>query len=155
MLITEMASKECREILARTGFGRLGCSHNNQPYVVPIYFAYEPDHLYGFSTFGRKIEWMRANPRVCVEVDEIATHSSWASVIVDGRYQELPDNREYSSERHHAYKLLEKRTLWWQTAHAARQLQAHEPFPPIFYCIHIDTMTGHCAAPDPVESAIR
>jgi uncharacterized protein len=55
ILITEMVSKECREILTRTGFGRLGCTHNNQPYVVPIYFAYEADHLYGFSTFGRRI----------------------------------------------------------------------------------------------------
>ena len=54
MVITEMTSKECQEILARTGFGRLGCTRNNQPYVVPIYFAYEPDHLYGFSTFGQK-----------------------------------------------------------------------------------------------------
>jgi uncharacterized protein len=97
---------------------------------------------------------MRPNPKVCVEVDVIATHSSWASVIVDGRYQELPDTPEFSSERHNAYKLLEKRTLWWQTAHVTRQLQAHEPFPSTFYCIHIDTMTGHRAAPDPVESAI-
>ncbi len=154
MRITEMTSEECREILARTGFGHLGCTRNNEPYVVPIYFAYESDRLYGFSTFGRKIEWMRANPRVCVGVDEVANQFNWASVIINGRYQELPDNPEHNSERQHAYKLLEKRTLWWQTAHASRQLQAPEPFPPIFYCIHIDAMTGHHAAPDEaVESA--
>ena len=88
------------------GFGRLGCARDNQPYVVPIYFAYEPDHLYGFSTFGRKIEWMRANPRVCVEVEEVASHFSWVSVILNGRYQELPDTPECSSERQHAYPLL-------------------------------------------------
>jgi uncharacterized protein len=155
MLIKELTAKECGEVLTRMGFGRLGCARDNQPYVVPIYFAYEPDHLYGFSTFGRKIEWMRANPKVCVEVAEVASHFSWVSVILNGRYQELPDTPEYSSERQHAYTLLEKRTLWWQTAHAARQLQArHEPFPPIFYCIHIDDMTGRRAIPDPVESAI-
>jgi nitroimidazol reductase NimA-like FMN-containing flavoprotein (pyridoxamine 5'-phosphate oxidase superfamily) len=153
MLITEMTSKECREILARTGFGRLGCARNDQPYVVPIYFGYESDRLYGFSTFGQKIDWMRANPKVCVEVDEVASQFSWASVIINGRYQELPDTVEHNSERQHAYTLLEKRTLWWQTAQAARLLQArHEPFPPIFYCIHIDAMTGHRAAPDPTES---
>ena len=27
MLITEITSEECREILAKTGFGHLGCSH--------------------------------------------------------------------------------------------------------------------------------
>ena len=43
-------------------------SRNNEPYVVPMYFAYETDYLCGLSTFGRKIEWMRANPKVCVKV---------------------------------------------------------------------------------------
>lgn len=156
MRIIEMTSKECREILARTGFGRLGCSRNNQPYVVPIYFAYGPDQLYGFSTFGRKIKWMRENPEVCVEVDEVAAPDSWASVILDGRYQELPDTREFNPVRQRAYASLEKRALWWQTAQAARQLHGSEeepPIPPIFYCIHIEAVTGHCAVPDSVKSA--
>lgn len=154
MLITEITSQECREILARKGFGRLGCSLHNQPYVVPIYFAYEGGQLYGFSTFGRKIEWMRQNPKVCVEVDDVATSVSWASVILDGRYEELPDTREYNSVRQRAYTLLEKRALWWQVARAAGQFQGrHEPIPPIFYSIHIEALTGHRAVPDPVESA--
>jgi nitroimidazol reductase NimA-like FMN-containing flavoprotein (pyridoxamine 5'-phosphate oxidase superfamily) len=148
MLITEMTSEECREILARTGFGHLGCSRDDEPYVVPMYFAYETDYLYGFSTFGRKIEWMRSNPNVCIEVDEVTGHSSWASVIINGRYQELSDTPEHSSERRHAYSLLEKRTLWFQTAQASKELRTTQPFPPIFYRIHIDAITGHRAAPD-------
>ena len=154
MRITEMTLKECREILARTTFGRLGCSRNNQPYVVPISFAYEPDQLYGFSTFGRKIEWMRENPKVCVEVDVVATSQSWASVILEGRYQELPDIPEYNPARQRAYTLFENRALWWQTAQAARQLKARNELSlPIFYCIHIDTIAGHRAVDDPLESA--
>ena len=148
MLITEMTSEECRELVARTGFGHLGCSHNNEPYVVPMYFAYETDYLYGFSIFGRKIEWMRANPKVCIDVDEVTSHSSWASVIINGRFQELPNTPQYSSERSHVFSLLEKRTLWWQTAQASKELRTTQPFPPIFYRIHIDVMTGHRAAPD-------
>jgi hypothetical protein len=154
MLITQMTLEECREILARTGFGHLACSRSDEPYVVPIYFAYEPDCLYGFSTFGRKIEWMRSNPKVCVGVDDVVGHSSWASVIINGRYQELSDTPEHNSERQRAYELLEERALWWQTAQAARELRTTQPFPPIFYCIHINAMTGHRATPDdPVESA--
>ena len=99
MLINDMTAKECSEMLARTSFGRLGCARDNQPYVVPIYFAYEPGHLYGFSTVGQKIEWMRANPKVCVEVDEVTNHFEWMSVIVNGRYQELPDTPAFQSER--------------------------------------------------------
>ena len=82
MLIREMNAQECRDLLARLGTGRLGCARNNQPYVVPVYFAYEPDRLYGFSTAGQKIEWMRENPLVCVEADEVHSHNQWASVIV-------------------------------------------------------------------------
>src|SRR6185436_5481406 len=99
LLVKDIPVKECQELLAHIGFGRLGCARNNRSYVVPIYFAYEPDHLYGFSTLGKKIEWMRLNPRVCVEVDEITSHTSWTSIILDGRYEELPDTPEYRSER--------------------------------------------------------
>ena len=54
----------------------------NRPYIVPIYFAYEPDHVYGFTTLRQKVEWMRSNPLVCVEVDEVLSHFRWSSVIV-------------------------------------------------------------------------
>jgi len=66
MVISEMSAEECRDLLARVGFGRLASAHLNQPYIVPIYFAYDRDRLYGFTTLGRKIEWMRSNPLVCV-----------------------------------------------------------------------------------------
>jgi nitroimidazol reductase NimA-like FMN-containing flavoprotein (pyridoxamine 5'-phosphate oxidase superfamily) len=152
MLITQLTTEECRELLARTGLGHLGCARNNEPYVVPIYFAYETDYLYGFSTFGRKIEWMRASPKVCVEVEEIASHDSWASVIITGQYQELPNTAEHNSERSHAYTLLEQRTLWWQIAKAAGELRTTQPLPTIFYRIHIDAISGHRAAhDDPIE----
>ena len=54
--------------MTRSVFGRLGCASDNQPYVVPTYFAYEPYQLYGFATVGRKIEWMRKNPKQAAQV---------------------------------------------------------------------------------------
>ena len=87
MRITKMQDRDCRDALARLGFGRLGCARDNQPYIVPIYFAYEPDHLYGFATLGQKIEWMRSNPRVCVQADEVLSNDNWISVVALGRYQ--------------------------------------------------------------------
>jgi nitroimidazol reductase NimA-like FMN-containing flavoprotein (pyridoxamine 5'-phosphate oxidase superfamily) len=98
VLIKEMTAKECGDFLARIHFGRLGCSFDNEPYVVPIYFAYQPDHLFAFSTVGRNIEWMRANPKVCIEADEVTDHFYWTSVIVSGHYQELPDTQTAQSE---------------------------------------------------------
>jgi uncharacterized protein len=120
---------------------------------VPIYFAYEPYQLYAFATFGRKIEWMRKNPKVCVEVDEVVDHYEWMSVIATGRYQELPNTDEFDSERLNALKALEKRLLWWQTALAAKQLPTRsESCEPLFYCIYVDSITGVRAMPDAVES---
>jgi nitroimidazol reductase NimA-like FMN-containing flavoprotein (pyridoxamine 5'-phosphate oxidase superfamily) len=90
MLLREMSRRECDELLARLGFGRLACARDKQPYIVPIYFVSDPSHLYGFSTMGQKIEWMRLNSLVCVEADEVRSHSERASVVVRGRYEEIP-----------------------------------------------------------------
>jgi nitroimidazol reductase NimA-like FMN-containing flavoprotein (pyridoxamine 5'-phosphate oxidase superfamily) len=153
MLITEITARECQDILDRNGFGRLGCARDNQPYVVPVYFAYQPGRLYGYSTLGKKIEWMRANPKVCVEVDEVASHFVWTSVVLRGRFQELPNTPDFEFERLNAQMLLEKRMLWWQIASAAGQLQGlGETQQPVFYTIHIDSITGHRAVPDPIDS---
>jgi nitroimidazol reductase NimA-like FMN-containing flavoprotein (pyridoxamine 5'-phosphate oxidase superfamily) len=155
MLITGMNGEECRDLLSRLGFGRLACAHQNRPYIVPIYFAYAPDHLYGFATLGRKVEWMRSNPQVCVEVDEVLSHFRWSSVVVLGRYEELPDTPQYLEARLQAQLRLEKSALWWQTAYAANQVRS-EPHPSnaIFYCIHIEEISGRRATADPVESAV-
>jgi len=148
-----MTADECGDFLARIGFGRLGCCLDNEPYVMPISLAYQSDRLYGFSSVGRKIEWMRANPRVCVEADEVTDHFHWTSVIVRGRYQELPDTPEFNSERRTALLELERRMLWWQTAYAAEQFRAKpESSATLLYFIRIFSMTGRRAIPDDVDS---
>lgn len=165
MLIWEMTAKECQAALVRAGFGRLACARDNQPYVAPIYFVYEDQydnageaqHLYLFSTPGQKIEWMRANPHVCLEIDDVKDWGDWTSVVVFGRYEELADAPEHQRAREHAHALLEKRAMWWQpaavaVAHLAHQIEPHT-FTPVYYRIHIDRMTGHRATPDEFGAA--
>jgi uncharacterized protein len=154
MHIEENSAPDCASILKRSHIGRLGCCRDNQPYVVPIYFVYEPDHLYGFSTGGQKIEWMRANPKVCVEVDEIANHFQWETVVITGRYRELLDLAHHAEEREHARRLLERHSQWWGPAFAARRLKSESDFiPGSFYCIEIASMTGYRAVADGEEYA--
>jgi nitroimidazol reductase NimA-like FMN-containing flavoprotein (pyridoxamine 5'-phosphate oxidase superfamily) len=142
MLIQALSETECHEILARASLARLGCSLDNQPYVIPVGIACEPGYIYVFSTFGKKIEWMRANPKVCVQVDEIKGQSDWASVIVNGEYQELEEPR-YTDERNHARKLLETRHHWWLNAMAERRTQLRDQeIAPLFFRIRIDSITG-------------
>jgi hypothetical protein len=122
-----------------------GCSLDDQPYVVPIRLAYEPDYIYVFSTYGQKIEWMQANPKVCIEIDEITKESHWVSVIANGRYQELPEP-EFAEERARARELLGKQYQWWLNALAERQTKSSASLvEPLFFRIHIDSITGLCA----------
>jgi len=66
--ITDRA--EIDSILDRALVCRLGLSNDSQPYVVPLSFGYDGKALYFHSAGqGRKIEMIRANPRVCFEVD--------------------------------------------------------------------------------------
>jgi nitroimidazol reductase NimA-like FMN-containing flavoprotein (pyridoxamine 5'-phosphate oxidase superfamily) len=149
MFIHEMSEFQCRTALEQAGFGRLACARDNQPYVVPIYFAFDGRHIYGFTTLGQKIEWMRANPQVCLEIDERKRDDQWMSVVVFGRYEELPDLPEFELERSVAYELLHGRAMWWEPAYVSREHRdLPHSFTPIFYRLHIEQMTGHRGTPD-------
>ena len=82
MFIKELETGECFEILTEKRFGRLACARENQPYIVPFHFVYDGQKLlYAFSTLGHKIEWMRANPLVCVEADDINNQFEWTTSL--------------------------------------------------------------------------
>jgi nitroimidazol reductase NimA-like FMN-containing flavoprotein (pyridoxamine 5'-phosphate oxidase superfamily) len=85
MLIKSMSKQESIELLMRTRLGRLACEYEGQPYVVPLSFACDKTYLYAFTTEGQKLTWMRANPRVCVEFDELVAEEDWATVVVIGQ----------------------------------------------------------------------
>ena len=149
VMIQELTRQASLDLLARTRLGRLACTYGAQPYVVPIYFAYHNEYLYVFSTVGQKIEWMRANPLVCVEVDEVEGPEQWVTVLVFGRYEELPDTPEWASARTVAHALLKQHAAWWEPAYAKTILHGIErPLVPVFYRIHCHRITGHRATPD-------
>jgi nitroimidazol reductase NimA-like FMN-containing flavoprotein (pyridoxamine 5'-phosphate oxidase superfamily) len=143
MRIHELSDEECEAVLKRNHLGRLACSRNDQPYVVPVHFDYDGGSLYSFSTLGQKIDWMRSNPKVCVEVDEITDKSNWTTVIVFGRYQELTDGSADRAARNRARQLFEKRTKWWLPA-AGKVAFSENPVPVVFR-IRIERLSGRRA----------
>ena len=156
MFIHEMSRAECNDALTREKFGRLACSYDNQPYVLPLNFAFDGgSYIYFFTTLGRKVEWMRSNPLVCLEIDEVKNHNHWSSVIVFGTYEELPDKAEYETARRQAHALLQQRVMWWEPAYIS---QEHREKPhsltPIIFRIKIDSVTGHRANSDDSETRI-
>ncbi len=150
MLIQELTRPECVELLIRARLGRLACANQNQPYIVPFFFAFDAHYLYSFSTVGQKIEWMRNNPNVCVEVDEVVSAQQWASVVVYGQYEEMPNSPEWRGVREHVRKrLMEHNAIWWERGYAKTILHYRErPLTPFFYRIRVVQITGHRAAPN-------
>lgn len=147
MLVKELTNSECFAILTKNSLGRLATARNDQPYIVPFHFVFDGHSvLYAFSTLGQKIQWMRLNPLVCVEVEEAIDESEWTSLVIFGRYEELPDKFEFEADRNRAHELISSHPMWWQPAIASGALRRQTATEtPIYFRIHIASITGHHA----------
>ncbi len=144
MLIQAMTEQEAWAFLGRNRIARLACARDNQPYIVPLHLGLDSDFLYGYATLGRKIEWMRTNPLVCIECEEIRSERHWSSVIVCGHYEELPNTPEHQSAREIAERLFQRHPMWWEPATVP--LGDHARRAPIVFRIHIDSVSGRQTA---------
>lgn len=93
-MIGQMGERESRELLRRCRTGRLGCVAEGEPYVVPVSYLTDGEFIYVHSLPGRKVEALRANPRACLQVDEIRDDYHWRSVIAFGSFEEITDEGE-------------------------------------------------------------
>ena len=149
MHVRTMAKAECVKVLAGNRLVRLACVHDGRPYIVPIHVVREENHLYAFSMPGQKIEWMRRNPRVCVEVEEHGGDRGWKSVVADGLYEELDALPEHERLRDHAWSLLSQYANWWEPGSlklVAPEISDHSSH--VFFRIWIEGMTGREAVED-------
>jgi nitroimidazol reductase NimA-like FMN-containing flavoprotein (pyridoxamine 5'-phosphate oxidase superfamily) len=102
--VRELTDAQITELLERTAYGHLACCRNNEPYVVPVHFAYDDGVIYVYTTQGKKYEIIRENPRVCLQAEEVTDNEHWRSVIVDGEAAEITD----AEERQRAMALITK-----------------------------------------------
>jgi nitroimidazol reductase NimA-like FMN-containing flavoprotein (pyridoxamine 5'-phosphate oxidase superfamily) len=141
MIVHELTRDECDQVLSRRHVARLACARQNQPYVVPVSLAFDrvDRALIGFATVGQKVEWMRDNPKVCVEVDEIADDIHWTTVVVVGSYEEIDPADATRMARVQA--LLQPRDSWWLPA-TGKPSSGAEHASHVFYRIVIRSVTG-------------
>ncbi len=146
MRIRSLSTLECTNVLNANRLGCLGCAKDGHPYVVPFYFAHHDNHLYAFSMAGKKIDWMRENSLVSVQVDERGAGREWESVIVDGRYEELPDRIGYKVERDRAWSVLSKHVDWWEPG-ALKPVTPpiSDRSPHVFFRISVEELSGRRA----------
>jgi uncharacterized protein len=148
MLIHELNASECAEVLARNHLGRLACARLDQPYIVPIHYSFDSEKncVYALSTIGQKVAWMRENPKVCLEVEEIEDKDHWTTVLVAGWYEEIHRAPEHADARLRADQLFQQRHESWLPA--AAKTAAGERHELVAYRIHIDRVSGRRADRD-------
>jgi uncharacterized protein len=93
-MISEIGYRESRELLRNQNIGRLGCCSEGMPYVIPVNYFFDGEDIYIHSMPGRKIQIMRSNAHVCLQVDEIEDTFNWLSVIAFGLFEEVYDTTE-------------------------------------------------------------
>ena len=89
MNIGKLRDTDALAILREGSLGRLGCIAAGWPYVVPVNYFFDGKDIYIHSLPGKKIDALRANPRVCLQVDEIKDSYHWRSVIAYGTFEEV------------------------------------------------------------------
>ena len=96
MPIEKMTTEEIEQFLTCARFGRLGMVVDDEPYVVPVGYAYSGGRIF-FHTCakGLKMDALRKNSNVCFEVDEsLSDASMYKSVIVFGTAKIIHDKEE-------------------------------------------------------------
>ena len=116
--VEDMAPAEMHALLQMKSYGHLGCSRDGRPYVVPMQYAYDGKELYFFTTEGMKTQFIEANPKVCLQVEEITDSTHWRSVMVIGQAEQLSN----AEELERAMKLITERNPSLTPAVSATQL---------------------------------
>lgn len=94
-LIQHLDPDRIEALLAGSIVGRIACNAaGERPYLVPLAYAYDGESIYAVSGPGRKIDLMRADPRISFEVDRVEASDTWQSVVAEGEYEEVTDPDE-------------------------------------------------------------
>ncbi|HSE97677.1 MAG TPA: pyridoxamine 5'-phosphate oxidase family protein [Blastocatellia bacterium] len=136
-MLKQLSTDETRTILIEGRIGRLGCVTARGPYVIPIGYLFEDDCIYIHSTPGRKIWAMRADPRVCLQVDKVIDEYHWRSAIAFGQYEEITSD----DERGQVLGKLLARFPHLTPAESIPKGETHQP-QVIVFRIRIIEMTG-------------
>lgn len=106
-MIGNLSDEEIDEVLTGNYFGHLGCNDGFNTFVYPVNYVYDGRYIICHSPEGTKVQVMRENKRVCLQVNAIGNVNQWKSVMVMGIYNELENERD----RYRAMELLNGHNL--------------------------------------------
>jgi hypothetical protein len=140
--IKPLGPSETIGLLERNRFGHLACHARDDLYIVPITYAFEDGYIFSHSKYGKKIEMMRGNPKVCIQVEEVEGFFRWKSVIAWGRFEELKGDEAITVMRRLIQKIVEK-----ELDHRRSELEidlSAQLESAIVFQIKVEKSTGRC-----------
>lgn len=145
-MMGKLSDIETAQFVRSNHIARLGCTDGTMPYVVPVSYLYFDNYFLCYSLDGLKLDMMRKNPHVCMEIDEIADTNNWKCVVAFGRYEEITDAagiaeaENYFSET--TIRLKAEETSPPPDATRPGDRPAANPKELHYYYIHIEDISG-------------
>ena len=91
----QLTRDEALQLLNTTPVAHLGLISDGAPYVTPMSFDVDGEEILFRTMAGKKLNALRDNPNVCVEVSQFDEETGeWASVIVTGTATEVADRNK-------------------------------------------------------------
>jgi nitroimidazol reductase NimA-like FMN-containing flavoprotein (pyridoxamine 5'-phosphate oxidase superfamily) len=90
--VREMGNSWARETLGRLNYAHLACSRDDEPYVVPVHYAFDGDYVFIYTTEGKKSGILDSNPKVCLQAEDVEDNEHWVSVMAFGEVERVPDD---------------------------------------------------------------
>ncbi|HET8739475.1 MAG TPA: pyridoxamine 5'-phosphate oxidase family protein [Acidimicrobiia bacterium] len=91
----QLTRDEALQLLNTTPVAHLGLISDGAPYVTPMSFVVDGEEILFRTMAGKKLNALRDNPNVCVEVSQFDEETGeWASVIVTGTATEVADRNK-------------------------------------------------------------
>ena len=90
--VREMGNSWARETLGRLNYAHLACSRDDEPYVVPVHYAFDGEYVFIYTTEGKKSGILDSNPKVCLQAEDVEDNEHWVSVMAFGEVERVPDD---------------------------------------------------------------
>lgn len=120
-MLGTLNQEEIKAVLEQQMLGRIACRDGNELYIVPVNYVFVKDAVICHSFEGKKLEFMRRNPEVCFEVEDMTDHRNWSCVVAQGFFEELTDHKLIESVRPRLQELSLKRKASLTAAPPAEQ----------------------------------
>ena len=139
-----LSPEDCRKVLERNHVGRLAFVNGPSVDIEPIGYVTSGNWIFFRSAYGAKLEALSHNPFAAFEVDQIASPTSWVSVVAHGTIYLVPPDGGPVEQREHAKAVAALR----QVSPAALTSDDPTPAREIVYGLHIDSLAGRMAQPE-------